>query len=155
MSCPCRGLLPWSARETPSPPPCAHYKGPSVSCLARRRVGRQPAGIPNRSGQRTTAPRYPLASGVPTPTRATSRSRVTPLACSSPSPTLSGEFLAGIALAAPPLGPRERHCKATGDSQGFCAKTRVWLLAFKSSRGLDVIRIFTPFCVSAEPCKLD
>jgi hypothetical protein len=61
-----------------------------------------PASAPHRSGQGTTTPRYPLAGGVPTPTRGTSRSHVTPLARSSPSPTLSGEFLTGISPVAPP-----------------------------------------------------
>jgi hypothetical protein len=78
-----------------------------------------PVGIPNRNGQRTAALRYPLAGGVPTLTRATSRSRVVPLARSSPSPTLSSEFLAGIAPAAPPLGPKDDIAKPHKISRGF------------------------------------
>jgi hypothetical protein len=60
---------------------------------------------------------------------------VVPLARSSPSSTLSGEFLAGIAPAAPPLGPKNDIAKPQKISRGFC-KTEGMVVDFYVFQGL-------------------
>jgi hypothetical protein len=118
------------------------------------RLGRHLADAPTCSGECNAVSRYPLPRRCLTP-----NSGPKSVACDSlapllpfPDPLWRDPHRNRSDCAAP--WSRGRHCKASEPSQGFCAKPKVWLWAFKSSRGLGVIRIFTTFCVSAELVKL-
>jgi hypothetical protein len=71
MLCPCRGLLPWSTRETPSPPPLPTIKGSPASCLARRRRSSEP---PLSAGEgRTVSPTFRPSSPPTNPAHTSTR----------------------------------------------------------------------------------